>query len=492
MKKGTRLTALTALILLLPSLAISAFEKEILLGREDQWRSLQKLSHLVLKPGRWGIPNLYLEDGEYLPGPETDLLLHFNRQPLRDETGGYQVVSDATLLTESARLLGNASAAFSGLKGGIGLSPGSRTLLAPGAWWGDFSLEFWLYPKVLSDGEAIFSWSGSRWQNGGMAPQKASCSVLGRKLVWQFDNFFSTAVKLDAVTPLVPKLWHHHLLRYDSSRGLLEYLVDGIPEAVATVTENRREGGSLSQPVIGASGSASLKIGESYTGFMDELRISRAFVEEPMLKRYGGITGTAVSRIFDLGSNGARLKRIGSVYRRPGATDVYFYYRMAPELKSLEELPADWKQFAPGQELGSPQGRYLQLMIELLPDGAGEASPEVSELRVLYEPDLPPAAPAALQAFPGNGKVTLVWRGVNEEGVKGYLIYYGPEPGNYHGRGSGQGDSPVDAGKVTRFELAGLENGRLYYFSVVAYDDTQPPNRSPFSREVSARPSGIY
>jgi hypothetical protein len=38
--------------------------------------------------------------------------------------------------------------------------------------------------------------------------------------------------------------------------------------------------------------------------------------------------------------------------------------------------------------------------------------------------------------------------------------------------------------------LSGLQNGRLYYFAVVAYDGTEPPHHSGFSREVSARPSG--
>jgi len=74
--------------------------------------------------------------------------------------------------------------------------------------------------------------------------------------------------------------------------------------------------------------------------------------------------------------------------------------------------------------------------------------------------------------------------------VRGYLVYYGTSPGNYHGTGAGRGPSPIDAGSATELDLEGLENGRLYFFAVVCYDSTDPPHRSAFSVEVSARPSG--
>jgi hypothetical protein len=74
--------------------------------------------------------------------------------------------------------------------------------------------------------------------------------------------------------------------------------------------------------------------------------------------------------------------------------------------------------------------------------------------------------------------------------VRGYLVYYGITPGNYHGTGADRGPSPIDVGSATELDLEGLENGRLYYFTAVCYDSTDPPHRSAFSREVSARPSG--
>jgi hypothetical protein len=128
--------------------------------------------------------------------------------------------------------------------------------------------------------------------------------------------------------------------------------------------------------------------------------------------------------------------------------------------------------------------------VELFPDGRRALSPQLSELRVVYEQDLPPAAPAGVQAVAGSARVRLLWSIVREEDVRGYLVYYGMAPGDYHGTGAEQGPSPIDTGSATELVLEGLENGRLYYFAVVSYDATDPPHRSAFSREVSARPSG--
>jgi hypothetical protein len=130
-------------------------------------------------------------------------------------------------------------------------------------------------------------------------------------------------------------------------------------------------------------------------------------------------------------------------------------------------------------------------MAELFPDGRRTQAPTLSSIRIVYEPHLPPLAPVTLVAAPGNGKVSLSWRRVDDPEVKGYEVYYGTSPGSYFGEGAAQGASPLDAGNVTTMEITGLENGSLYYFSVCAYSGTDPRQRSAFSAEVGARPSRL-
>ena len=138
------------------------------------------------------------------------------------------------------------------------------------------------------------------------------------------------------------------------------------------------------------------------------------------------------------------------------------------------------------------RGRYVQVMVELFPDGTRTRTPRVSSIRIVYEPNVPPVPPAGLTASAGNASVTLSWRKSTEPGVKGYMVYYGGAPHTYLGTGASPGDSPIDVGEATRIEIGGLANGSLYYFAVVAYDSSQPRQQSAFSTEVSARPSRIY
>ena len=422
-----------------------------------------------------------------------------------DAGSAYRVQGAAPRLSSAVFALGGASALFDSDGGTISLEAPPDSLFSKGAVWGDVSIEFWLYPASLSNGETVLSWTGSSRQGEGAAslfsPQSIGCTIHDRRLVWDFQGLFTLPggerlpVTLVGTRKLLPRTWHHHLLRYSARDGLLEYLIDGTPEAVAHVTDTGRESGSIAVPRIGLEFSGPLLLGKDFTGFMDELRISRRFVDDPVLQRFPGATGTATSQIIDLGFTATRILRIESVYSTPGNSGVEFSYQVADSWsgRRLLKTPTDWVSFTPpGSFKDALRGRYIQLMMVLYPDGTRNLSPRVSSLRIVYQPNEPPSPPAGLMATPGNGKVTLTWRPVNELDVKGYAVYWGTSPHNYLGTGSAQGDSPIDAGAKTSVEISGLDNGSLYYFAVVAYDSSDPPQKSDFSSEVSARPSRIY
>jgi hypothetical protein len=481
-------------MLLCASVSAAGVDRELILGREEAWRELARTENVILKTGLGDTLDLYLDEDEYASAPDTDLLLHFDQEPIADSSGHYRLLGGKALIASQVTALGSASGGFTGERQGLELAPLPGALFARGTRWGDFTIEFWLHPALLSDGEEVLGWIGSRYREGRSTAQELRCVVRKRTLAWEFSNFFSgprdsapSSFRLQGLTPLLPRVWHHHLVRYDSLSGLLEYLVDGIPEAV-TYARDPVQGGPLS-PHSGEADSAPLILGRGLVGFLDELRISRSWVQDPVLARYSGRSGSAESRPLDLGYTGTRVKRIAAVYRAEADSGLFFYYRVADRLQA-EDLEGSWRQFRPGEELGEARGRFVQLRVELYPDGRRRLSPRLSELRVVYEQALPPAPPRSLAATAGNGQVRLRWSPVREEGVRGYLLYYGYAPGNYHGADGDRGPSPIDVGAVSELTLGGLENGRLYYFAVVAYDGTEPPHHSGFSREVSARPSG--
>jgi len=75
-----------------------------------------------------------------------------------------------------------------------------------------------------------------------------------------------------------------------------------------------------------------------------------------------------------------------------------------------------------------------------------------------------------------HGSLTIEWDPNTESDLAGYRVYYGEQSRAY--------SHQIDVGNVTRFKIANLEEGKVYYIAVTAYDYWN--NESKFSNEVSA------
>ncbi len=478
------------------SRGVYAFEKTLVIGKGDRWKRFARLDNVMVVKGKFADYDLVLRDAEYRTTKDTDLLLHFNGRKVFDEADHYRVESQNIIFSSKYYRYGGGSGGFLKRYTSLELVPSYGSLFWPGNLWGDFSIEFWLYPANLEDGEKIIFWTNVVNKKGSVFYQQVKCYIERRHLKWEFVNFFISPdfkkrVVMEGLDGLIPRTWSHHLLRFNSSSGLFEYLVNGRIEDVKYVTKTGREGSDVILPYMAGKAPADVLIGNGFTGFLDEFRIVKSFVKKSNLKRYGNRTGVAVSDIIDMGYSDTKVLKIGGIYDKPSDSDIYFYYRVSNILINSKNLSAKWVRFFPGEPMDNVKGRYLQLRLEFFPNGRRTESPRVSQLSVVYEPKLPPPAPVGLYVVPGDGEVHLYWKRVNESSVKGYLVYYGSSPGSYLGRGAKEGDSPIDVGNVNNFRVTGLENGKLYSFSVVAYDDANPRHLSDFSREVTARPSRI-
>jgi hypothetical protein len=508
-RKQCRARALILCFLLLAG-AATALEKTIEIGKDNSWKdTVLSLDGVTAVPGRWGFSDLVLAAGEYVPDSATELLLHFDAPAAADETRAYTLSGQGPVISSSVTAMGQASAAFTGRRQGISFTVPPQGMFGPGAVWGDFTIEFWLYPATLSDGETVMSWTGFAREGTPAAQvgQVIRCFVRDRKLTWDFADIFALpggqrlSLTLAGTRQLLPRAWHHHLLRFKAREGLLEYSLDGVPEALTHATDTGSETGSIAVPVLGSAYAGPLVIGAGLTGFLDEVRVSRRFVEDASRGRFSGKAGSVTTTVIDLGSSSARVIRVDSAAATPGDTGVAWFYLASNTWNRRQLLGTgaaggaapDWIPFTPGTDFKDTlKTRYLQIRVELYPDGARTRTPRLSSLSVVYEASILPPPPAGLVATPGNGRVTLAWRAVNTLDVKGYLVYYGGSPRNYLGTGAVQGDSPLDAGTATTITIEGLENGSLYSFAVTAYDGSEPRQQSEFSPEVSARPSRMY
>jgi hypothetical protein len=272
---------------------------------------------------------------------------------------------------------------------------------------------------------------------------------------------------------------------------MLEYAVDGRPEDVRYATATGREEGKALHPRIERGRHGTLVIGENFTGFLDELRITRSTLEprEPAAFSAGG--GRAETQPVDLGYGGSVLTRIDARYKTPSDSAVFFFYQIAETLDGL--AAAEWTPILPGKALPSGvRGRFVRVGLEMYPDGERTRTPRLAEISIAYEMNQPPPAPAFAAAFPGDGMIELRWSQVPDPNVQGYLVYYGTRPGVYDGNESGLGPSPLHVGRITSLRLEGLQNGKLYYFAVSAYDGRGDYLSGLLSREISARPSRLY
>jgi hypothetical protein len=392
-------------------------------------------------------------------------------------------------------------------------------LFAPNNHIYDFSIEFWLHPLHLENGEQILQWiSASPIKNAKASDfQRILCVSTKNRLQWSFSGFFTSPddsksidINLAGHVPVVPKTWSHHLVRFDSITGMVEYMVNGKTETIEYATSTGREGGEVYTPVAGNDGS--FVLGGSFSGMMDEFRIYGALNPSPVVRKYSLRAGRIETHALDLGegSNGVLKveasggkvsvlnEKVSNEFRQNGRfrfsddTEMQFFVRCS---SNPYQWDSPWQPLIPGAELnGAIQGRYVQIAVDFYPSANGETSPYLEELCITYLPDEPPLPPAQLTAVAGNGGVQLRWKNSPDQNTQGYLVYYGTSSDDYFGEDASLGASPIDVGKQNTVFIEGLKNGTLYYFRVAAYSNKSggPFSASfhagEFSREVRARP----
>ena len=474
--------------------------------------------------------------------PSPDLFLSFDeghQERFRDSSGNYLINTSPSLTAVDRRYArsGAGAALFSGpdinRKEHSPLTVKAQrnsALFAANKRIGDFSIEFWMNPQNLENGEQILLWisslpaqstKGTRVTAADHIFQRILCVASKNRLQWSFLGFFlspdvrqSLDIIIKGQSAIVPKTWSHHLIRFDSVTGMIEYSVNGKVEAIDYATPTRREGGEVYTPVAGEGGE--FVLGGGFSGLMDEFMIHGGLAPAPAVQKYPLPGGRIETSAIDLGdgsnnvlkveASGGRTQiqnaRTGSEYKRTGRflfsddSEMQFFIRGS---NNPYRWDSAWYPVTPGSDIeGSVNGRYVQLRVDFYPSADGEASPYLEELRVTYMPDEPPLPPARLTAVAMDGAVQLQWRSSPDSNTLGYLVYYGSTGSDYLGEDAASGVSPVDVGKRNTVIIDGLKNGTLYYFRVAAYSKKdpdkiaathiEPRHIGDFSTEVRARP----
>ena len=537
MKKAKFFISLLYILILISGSLYGIGEKTLSMGGASAWATAEVKNNVIEVPSIRPNPVLMLSSIDNTAAQSLDLSISFNEGDtglFKDRVGHYKVIASPELEAVDSRFarIGTGAALFGAAPlgttvpkngGPLVIEPKSRSaLFSPGAHIRDFSMEFWLYPLNMENGEQILSWFSSKsvtgaadaaLSAGGNHFQRIICTAVKNRLQWSFVDFFLSPdgssginIGLSGDSPITPKTWSHHLIRFDADTGMLEYLVNGETEDIVYATLSGRENSEVYSPIPGGGGI--FVLGGRYMGIIDEFNIHKTFISRSSMRKYAPSGGRAETRAIDLGTgNGGILKieakggrasiretAVNSEFRENGRfrfsddSEMNFFFRASD---NPYYWGGAWESFTPGGDIsGRIRGRYIQLAVDFYPSSDGETSPYLEEISVVYMPGEPPLPPYSLTVIAADGGVQLRWKNSPDTNTAGYLIYYGDVRGEYFGGEAFLGPSPIDAGKRNSLFIDGLKNGVLYYFRIAAYNRERLEGE--FSREVTARPlSGL-
>ena len=501
------LRALLVLLIFSPptggSIIHGAENFSITLGGEHGWENISSSEGLVETEGRFAWPGLGIapsgETGEHEGG---ELYISFDSPDFQDSTGNYTTLFSNLRFSSGNFVRQGTGAALCNTTGeGLSLQGNPGAVFSERGELPSFTISFWLYPSVTETGGTIFSWRSSvmpeNTKSANPLYQTIQASFEKNRLVWEFSDMWisdtGTALKarLEPSGIIIPRKWSLHQVSYDSVSGLLEYRINGLTEAAAYITENRRPDGS---PVTGLIGNPSnIDIASRYSGLIDEFKITREPLPEVSIDTlrtisgyYPASGGKFITEPADTGPGRSRLVSADISIIEPEGTESEFYVRSGDNFYTWTEDSPEWVPIADGKPASKLSGRYFQISGGLYPDSSRRKTPVLTWISLKFERENAPWPPLNVKGYEGNGAVKLSWNAPADSDIKGYLVYYGEGTGEYLSPGS-----PVDAGNNLSYIVSGLENGKMYYFCVASYGSAGKDSPGPCSPEICLRPLAV-
>lgn len=254
--------------------------------------------------GKDGSLDITLAENEYEIKTQSaaELLLHFNKYDKRlkatgnaansDEVDKYSLKRKKFTYDKNNKIFGPSSARFDLPSSTIEFRPKKGSLFTESRYTGDFTIEFWIKPSILGDGEVILKRFGPVVENGEVTKYSGVlCQIKNKRLSWEFHNVFyaykseknfgklkrnyKKLVKIMGRKRLDKNQWHHHALSFNASTGELTYYIDGVVENSIYATDNEQYNGTILNMAFYPQEKSLLTIGHKYYGFIDELLISR-------------------------------------------------------------------------------------------------------------------------------------------------------------------------------------------------------------------------
>lgn len=487
----------TLFIFLIFSLYLNCDEAVIEFGGQKGWSQLSSIENVTYTQGLYGFKSLELLASPEKSNSSYDLFLSFDGDTSKDYLELYDVVSSKASYVKKEKAKYGTGALLcraDSKEPSMVLSPKSNSFFFGYSKVNSFTIEFWLNPQDLRAGSNILKWWSQILEKKVFMFQNIIVSVVDNKLewslfnIWRDDNNNGIDIKVRSNKQLPLEKWTHHLLTFDDETGLLEYRIDGKVDSVRYLTSSNEETNNIFYSMKGKT--SKLLIGEGYSGLIDNLVVKNSFSPQGFQEaigsgvRYNKNGGRVVSHIIDTGGVNSMPKMLDAKMDIEKEATVAFFIRTSNNPYNWTSSYPQWRAVSKKESIFNCQpGRFFQIAFNIYPTKDGSSSPIIHSLTLDYDKDTFAKPPIELIAKEGDGYVDLSWSRSIDFDVKGYLVFFGDREGQYL-----LPSSPIDAKDSLSIRIYNLENGKLYFFSVVAYDDNGKLNPGEFSKEVWIRP----
>ena len=479
------------------SLELTSDDAIIELGGQKGWNQLSSIENVTYTQGLYGFKSL-----ELLASPENtnksyDLFLSFDGDVSKDYLELYDIASSNVTYVKKEKAKYGTGALLcrsDSKQPSMILSPKKDSFFFGNSKVNSFTIEFWLCPEDLRAGSNILKWWSQILEKRVFMFQNIVVSIVDDKLEWSFfniwrdDNNNGIDVKVRSSSQIPLEKWTHHLLTFDDETGLLEYRINGKVDSVRYLTPSNQETSRIFYSMKGKT--AKLLIGEGYSGLIDNLIVRNSFSPQTFQEavgngqRYSRNGGRVVSRIIDTGGVNSMPRMLDAKVNVEKEATVAFFIRTSNTPYNWTESYPAWRAVSKNEAIFNCQpGRFFQIAFNMYPNKEGDISPIIHSLTLDYERDSFAKPPIELIAKEGDGYVDLSWSRSIDFDVKGYLVFFGDSEGQYL-----LPSSPIDAKDSLSIRIYNLKNGKLYFFSVTAYDENGKLNHGEFSKEVWIRP----
>jgi hypothetical protein len=164
------------------------FAKEVVLGGKAGWPEFQSSQNVTTGKGRYGYECIQLETNSFVSDRDTDLLIDFEEPRNIISDGDYKILRNnlaSTNQTKNEKLAG-----LSRNMGGLSVMGNPGTFFGSEGLLGSFSIEFWLCPSLVENGEVLFNWESSKNVDGTLFYQQLLGVFDRGHFSWFFSNFF--------------------------------------------------------------------------------------------------------------------------------------------------------------------------------------------------------------------------------------------------------------------------------------------------------------